>query len=190
MSERIQNVKQKEWNGIKFRSTLEADTAKNLDGMGIEYKYEERKIILQEAFYSPYQKDKVRYISYTPDFEVGNIIIECKGFETPEWKIKKKLLFKWLQENEPNTCFYQIKNSKKDLLNVLDKYWQVLGLAIEVTPKPSRKVQPVSKLYDSIEQATKELHIAYKPKTSIMKSLTGEKEYVYGYHWGLKKIKL
>ena len=46
MSERIVNVKEADYNGIHFRSSLEAQTAKTLDEMGIPYSYEERKIEL------------------------------------------------------------------------------------------------------------------------------------------------
>ena len=78
MSERIQNVHEADYNGRHFRSSLEAQTAKTLDDMGIPYAYEERKIELLEGFRTPFQKDKVRSIIYIPDFEIGSsIIIEC-----------------------------------------------------------------------------------------------------------------
>lgn len=197
MSERIQNVQPREWNGIKFRSSLEAETAKTLDALGIPYRYEERKIVLQEGFRCAFQKEKVRDLTYTPDFEVGDIMLECKGFETPEWKIKKKLLFKYLMENEPSAIFYQIHDSKKQLLQALDNHWIHLGYAIQVTPKPKGKKAPAtkgfpfeSKLYDSIQQAMQELHLGNKPLGSILKSLTGKTEYVFNYNWKLKKINL
>ena len=101
MSERIVNVHAQEYKGKKFRSTLEAETAKALDAMGIPYEYETRRIELLEGFRSPFQKDKVRSITYTPDFIIGPIMLECKGFETPEWKIKKKLVFKWRSSATP-----------------------------------------------------------------------------------------
>ena len=94
MSERIVNVHEQDYGGKHFRSTLEAQTAKTLDALGISYQYEERKIELIEGFRSPFQKDKVRAVTYTPDFIIGPLMLECKGFETPEWKLKKKLVFK------------------------------------------------------------------------------------------------
>lgn len=190
MSERIQNVRQQDWNGRHFRSTLEAETAKTLDAMGIPFKYEERKIVLQEGFRSPFQKDKIRALTYTPDFEIGNILLECKGFETPEWKIKKKLLFKYLMENEPETIFHQIHDSRKQLLEALDSHWQNLGYAVKVTNKPTKKQPASSKLYDSIAQAMEELNLKGKPLGAIIRSLTGKAPYVYGYKWELMKIKL
>ena len=68
MSERIVNVHEADYNGRHFRSTLEAETAKTLDTLGIPFAYEERKIELLKGFRSPFQKDKVRSITYTPDF--------------------------------------------------------------------------------------------------------------------------
>lgn len=189
MSEpRILNVHAQEYQGKKFRSTLEAQTAKTLDELGIPYQYEERKIELMEGFRSPFQKDKVRSIFYVPDFIIGPIMLECKGFETPEWKIKKKLLFKWLQENEPDTIFHQIHDARKSLLQMLDSHLQYLGYAIRVTSKPTRKKPSTSKMYDSVAQAMDELGLTGKNIGPILNSLTGKKEFVYDYNWKLKKI--
>lgn len=191
MSERIHNVQPKEWNGKTYRSTLEAETAQTLDALGIPFQYEERKILLQEGFRCPYQKDKVRDLTYTPDFIIGPIMLECKGFETPEWKIKKKLLFKWLMENEPDTIFYQIHDARKALLQVLEAHWQYLGYAIQVTPKPKKKTEEQkAALFDSISQAMEALHLKGKNMSPILNSLTGKKEFIYNYNWKLFKLKL
>lgn len=195
-TERIQNVdhhKEIAYNGRKFRSNFEAETAKTLDAMGIPFQYEERKIELIEGFRSPFQKEKVRSITYTPDFIVGPLMIECKGFETPEWKLKKKLVFKWLQENEPDAIFYMIKNTKQ-LLQALDNHWTYLGYCIQVTSKPVKNKKEdtgvTQRLYDSISQAFHELSLDNKSITPIIKSLIGKKEFVYGYNWKLTKINL
>ena len=192
MSERIVNVHEQEYKGKKFRSTLEAQTAKTLDALGIPYRYEERKIVLQEGFRSPFQKDKVRAITYTPDFEIGSsILLECKGFETPEWKIKKKLVFKYLMEQEPEVIFYQLHDSKKELLKALDNHWTELGCAIRVTSKRDKKNgECVSKLYDSVKEALADLDMPNKSLSRIMRSLTGKTEYVFGYKWQVKKLKI
>jgi len=191
MSEsRIVNVHAQEYQGKKFRSTLEAQTAKTLDELGIPYQYEERKIELMEGFRSPFQEDKVRSIFYIPDFIIGPIMLECKGFETPEWKIKKKLLFKWLQENEPDTIFHQIHDARKSLLQMLDSHLQYLGYAIRVTSKPTKKKPSTSKMYDSVAQAMDELGLTGKNIGPILNSLTGKKEFIYDYKWQLIKIKL
>ena len=193
MSERILNVDHNEaieYNGRKFRSKLELQTAKTLDALGIPYDYETRKIVLQDSFRCPFQKDKVRQLTYTPDFIIGPLMIECKGFETPEWKIKKKLIFKWLQDNEPETIFYQIHDCKKQLLQMLDHHWAYLGYAIKVTSKPSRKQPSETKMYDSIAEALDDLKLTGVPLGSIMSSLTGKREYVRGYKFELEKLTL
>ena len=188
MSERILNVHIQEYNGKKFRSTLEAKTAEVLDALGIPYAYENRKIELQSGFRSPFQKDKIRSITYTPDFIIGSILLECKGFETPEWKIKKKLLFKWLMENEPCTAFYQIHDAKKELLQVLSTELSHMNMLLEVTSKPTKKQESVTKHYNSIEEAFEELGLKGKPVGAILKSLTAkEDKWVYGYKWKLIK---
>ena len=194
MSEHIVGVEPKEYNGRKYRSTLEAHTAETLDKMGIPWEYETKKIVLQDGFYCQYQKEKVRSIEYIPDFVIGSIMLETKGFETPDWKIKKKLLFKHLKENEPEAIFYMIKNDKQ-LLQALDKHWSYLGYAIQVTPRPKKcsisgGTVSTSKLFDSIEQAMSELKLTGKSTVPILRSLTGKKDYAYNYNWQLHKLKL
>lgn len=185
---RIQGTTPKEYNGVHYRSTLEADTAKNLTLLGIPFSYESRRITLLEGFRCNYQKDKVRAIHYTPDFIIGNIIIECKGFETPEWKQKKKYVFKYLMENEPNTFFYQTHDSGKDILLALDRHWPFLGFQVKVTSKPTKKVPSVTQFFNSINEAIEALTLKEKAIGSLMKSFIGKTEWVYGYNWKLVKI--
>ena len=193
MSERILNVSHKEeieYNGKKFRSNLETQTAKTLDALGIPYSYEEKKIELIEGFRCPYQKDKVRAVTYTPDFIIGPLMIECKGFETPEWKIKKKLVFKWLMDNEPDTIFYQIHDAKKELLKVINEHLSDLGMALRVTSKPTKKKPSESKLYDSVEEALEDLNLRGVPYGAIMSSLICKRQYVLGYNFKLEKLRI
>lgn len=186
MSERIVNVHSTNYNGRHFRSSLEAQTAKVLDELNIQYQYEEKKIELVEGFRCPYQKDKVRAITYCPDFIIGPIMLECKGFETPEWKLKKKLVYQWLMKNEPKTLFYQLHDAKKSLLGMLDKHWKDLGYAIMVTKKPSKKQKEITKLwFDSVAQALENLNLQGKSTGAVLSALTGKKEYVFGYKWTL-----
>lgn len=193
MSEHIVGVEPKVYNGKKYRSTLEADTAKTLDALGLSWEYETKKITLQKGFYCQYQKDKVRSIEYIPDFIIGPIMLETKGFETPDWKIKKKLLYKYLTENHPDAIFYMVKNQKQ-LLEVLDRHWSYLGFAIKVTSKPIKKRGIIqggdSNLYDSVAQAMDDLKLKGKTIAPIIRSLTGRTHYVYGYNWKLVKLKL
>ena len=196
MSEHIVGVEPKVYNGRKYRSTLEARTAETLDKMGFSWEYETKKYILQESFYSQYQKRKVDRIEYIPDFIIGPVMIEMKGFETPDWKIKKKIFFKYLKENEPDAIWYMCKNTNQ-LLQALDNHLSYLGYCIKVTPQPKGKKGIIPedfplgyKLYDSIKQAQNDLKLDNKSITPIIRSLTGKKEFVYNYNWQLQKVKL
>lgn len=186
--ERIRNVEPKEYGGTKYRSTLEADTAKTLDLLNIPYNYEGRRITLLDGFRCAYQNDKVKAISYTPDFEIGDIILECKGFETPEWKLKRKYLFKYLMENEPKKKFYQIHDCGKSLLQVLDRNWLSLEKSIEVCPTKNngKKVSP--RWYLSVSLAMEDLGIREKPLGKILSALTGKIPSAYGYTWRLVNL--
>lgn len=191
MKGRIQNVRPKDFDGVSFRSTLEADVAKVLSALGIPFSYEARKITLLEGFHCPFQKEKVRAITYTPDFEIGNVMIECKGFQTPEWRNKKKYLFQYLMQNEPNVSFYEIFDARKSLIAALDNHWSELGLAIEVTSKKLKSGKPlVHKTFSSLREAMAELHLEGKSYGSFVKSLTSSNVYAYGYKWHIKKLKL
>ena len=105
--------------------------------------------------------------------------------------VKKKLIFKYLIDNEPNLVFHQIHDTRKDLLKALDPHWSYLGYAIRVTSKKKKKKeQPFTKLYDSVAQALDDLNIRTRALGSIMRSLTGRTEYVFGYSWKLEKLKI
>ena len=191
MAERIQNVHEKWYKGVKYKSTLEADTAEALDKMGLPIRYEERVLTVFEGFRCDYQKDKVRDTNYVPDFWVGNIILECKGFETPEWKLKKKLVFKYLKDNEPDLIFYQTKDARKSLITALDPHWNYLGYAIRVTSsKKNTNGHAFTALYDSVAIAMKNLGLEKKPIGPIVRSLMGIQEFVFGYNWKLEKLKI
>jgi hypothetical protein len=178
------------YNGKKYRSTLEANTAQILDAMGLPWEYENKKITLQESFRCQYQKEKVRSIEYIPDFTIGPIMLETKGYETPDWKIKRKLLYRYLQQNEPETLFYQVKNLRQ-LLQPLDCHWSSLGYCIEVTPKPKAKKEDCTpKYFDSIKQAMQQLNLDNCPVGCVLRSLTGKTDYIHGYKWKIKRIKL
>jgi hypothetical protein len=191
MSERIQNVHPKEYKGVKYKSTLEAETAEALDLMGLPIRYEERRFTIFEGFRCSFQEDKVKPVHYTPDFWVGDIILECKGFETPEWRLKKKIIFKHLKENEPSVLFYQIKDPRKQLLQALDSHWNYLGYAIRVTSNKKRENgKAFTHLYDSVEVAKVNLGLEKKALGPIVRGLMGLQEYVYGYNWKLEKLNI
>ncbi len=131
---RIKGTKPKDYKGVHYKSTLEADTAELFDKLNIPFMYEPLVFTLQESFI--YKKKKYQAIKYIPDFLLpNNILIECKGFETPEWKLKKKIFFKYLASHPTEYSFYEIHKSgfKKNFLfllqekfpNLLEKYEKI-----------------------------------------------------------------
>ena len=90
MSEHIVGVEPTVYNGKKYRSKLEARTAETLDKMDIPWEYETKTYTLLEGFHCPWQKRKVIAIDYTPDFIIGPIMIEMKGWKTPDFKLKEQ----------------------------------------------------------------------------------------------------
>ena len=132
-------ARQKEVDGIKFKSMLEVFTYKKLKELGVDFTYEEHSYQLTEGFHYPapiYEtkgtckefvdksKDKIRGISYTPDF-VGHDadgkllwVIECKGFANDRfpntWKNFKKHLI-----DTDSVCPLFLPKDQKQVLQVI-----------------------------------------------------------------------
>lgn len=169
MKQRIKNVNPTKYNSIKFRSKLEADTAKIFDSIGISFQYEPYSIELQESF--RYRNVLYRKIEYKPDFIIGNnIIIECKGFETPEWKIKRKLLLHRLMIDGSRYFFYEMHN-QKDLFKILDKHKETFNIKVECSN---------GKIYNSLEESLIDLGLENKI-TSVIGCIIGRINSVSGY---------
>ena len=133
-NKKVRNAVSKVYKGIKFRSKLELFTYKKLEEAGIKSLYEERKFVLMEGFrfeqdsIEPSNKratkgeyinnaDKVRDITYTPDFVVpnGKWIIEVKGFANDVFPLKWKLFKNYLQKLGDPPVLYLPKNQKQVL---------------------------------------------------------------------------
>ena len=134
-NKKVKNAQKHEYNGILFKSKLELDTYKMLISEGFNPEYEKHTYQLQETklFPTPHYtlyKDrklhkkvwglntyKIRGLRYTPDFvfTIGDttIIIESKGFCTEKYPYQKKLFFKWLEEHNPNSVFFEVHNIKQ-----------------------------------------------------------------------------
>lgn len=189
MSEHIVGVEPTVYNGFKYKSKLEAQTAETLDKLGIPWEYEAKTYTLQEGFYCTWQKGKVRAIDYKPDFFIGPVMIETKGWKTPDFKLKEKMFYKYLKENEPEAIYYIVK-SQKELLKVLDNHWDYLGYCIEITPKPQRNKTTQTLRFSSIAEALAAVHHQGKSYSTVLRSLTGEAQYVFGFNFKLVKLKL
>lgn len=143
---KIKNAKKKTIDGINFKSSLEAFCYTNLKKAGIkDFKYEGHKFILQDKFdckviswelqstkkkgkiTKSFEPDtpKIRAITYTPDFVYINDvtkegwIIETKGFETPDFKIKWKMFKKVLSDHGFKVTLY-MPNTQDNVLKVIN----------------------------------------------------------------------
>lgn len=118
----IKNATPTVYNGVKYRSKLEARCAEMLDRAGIEYLYEPFTIELIPAF--EYMGKKYRSWTYTPDFVIfdNTVILEIKGFKNADNYVnKRKAILYRLLNNEYPYEFYEIY-SETQLKGVLNIY--------------------------------------------------------------------
>lgn len=150
---KIKNAKKKEVDGIKFKSSLEAFCYTQLKANGFtDFQYEGHKFILQDKFDFPliswelqskkvkgkivksFEPDsmKIRAITYTPDFvcldeQKKGWIIETKGFETTDFKIKWKM-FKKLLAGEGFKVDVYVPNTQENVLKTINLIKKRRGL--------------------------------------------------------------
>lgn len=188
MKERIQNVHPKTYNGIKFRSSLEAEVAKTLHQLNIPYSYEKVILTLKNSF--SYYGEIQRKITYKPDFIIGDLMIECKGFETPEWRLKKKYVLDYLLKTKEYR-FYQIKNLK-ELYKVIDDNMEMFSYVVAVYDGKRKLLGEEDTLigrYDSVKDAMRALGLEGKHTGNINSCLIGNRPRAFGYIWKWEKSK-
>lgn len=128
-NKKVKNATPLVYDGIKFKSNLEVYCYKRLKEEGIPAEYENHRFILQEGFtfnnksheVRKYKgekhygdiSDRVRGISYTPDFVGSNFIIETKGHPNDAFPIKWKLFKKYLVNNNMNYELFVPRNKKQ-----------------------------------------------------------------------------
>jgi len=110
-----------------YRSKLERYTAQQLELNKMPYGYEENKFVLVPSFrYTgvsierigknfKQQREGQAAITYTPDFVAPDWswIIECKGFFTPQARLKWKLFKRMLNERKIQTDLYMPTNQRE-----------------------------------------------------------------------------
>lgn len=109
---KVKNATPTEYNGIKFRSKLEVYTYKKLREAGISADYEQHRFELLPAFVALSGK-KYRAMTYLPDFVGKDFIIECKGFPTDSWPLRKKLFEYALVRDKLKYNFYEVHTQKE-----------------------------------------------------------------------------
>ena len=111
-----------EFDGIRFASQLEARFYLFFREHEIKILELQPRFILEDSFeIYDWQSKKIRKYrktEYVADFKIetpdGDIfIIEAKGFETPEWKIKKKLFLKKYGSEEKLLVFSSLRQVRE-----------------------------------------------------------------------------
>ena len=130
-NKKVKNATPLSYDGIDFKSRLEAVVYKTFKDAGFNIQYEPCKYVLWRGFkptipfYNRKKKSKKSNITglkldnkklldttYTPDFQFMYkgylIIIESKGLETEVFLIKKKLFRQYLELHVPNSIYFEV----------------------------------------------------------------------------------
>lgn len=108
---KIKNASKVTYDGIDFRSKLESFMWKQLQDNNIEAEYEKHKYVLLKEF--EWMGEKVREMTYTPDFVSPTFIIECKGYPNEVWPIKLKLFKKLMVDDVMPHALYIPRNQEQ-----------------------------------------------------------------------------
>ena len=109
-NKKVRNATPLVYDGIQFRSKLEAYCYKRLVQNNIKADYEKNKYVLIEKF--KFQEKTILPITYTPDFVGDGFIIECKGCMNETFPIKFKLFKRYLYLNNLDYKLFLPRNQK------------------------------------------------------------------------------
>ena len=118
---KVRNATPNIYDGIKFRSKLETYTYKKLKEAGIDAEYESTHFELIPKF--EYNGEKVRAMTYLPDFVGKNFIIECKGLVTDSFPLRWKIFKYYLKQENKDYKLFLVRNQKQvdEMVNELLK---------------------------------------------------------------------
>ena len=118
---KVRNATPNIYDGIKFRSKLETYTYKKLKEAGIDAEYESTHFELIPKF--EYNGEKVRAMTYLPDFVGKNFIIECKGLVTDSFPLSWKIFKYYLKQENKDYKLFLVRNQKQvdEMVNELSK---------------------------------------------------------------------
>ncbi len=107
---KIRNATPIEFDGIRFKSKLELYTYQKLKENNLEANYEPIKFTILDSF--QYNEEKVRAMTYTPDFVGDDFVIECKGFANDAFPLRWKFFKFFLYTNKLKYDLYLLRNKK------------------------------------------------------------------------------
>ena len=108
---RVKNATKVTKYGINFRSKLECYTYEAFMEAGIPVKYEQKHFELLPRF--EYLGEKIRPITYLPDFIGKNFIVECKGLMGDSFPLRYKLFKYYLKRHRSKKRCYLVRNHKQ-----------------------------------------------------------------------------
>lgn len=108
---KVRNATPNVYDGIKFRSKLETYTYKKLKEANILAQYEVIHFELIPKF--EYNGEKVRAMTYLPDFVGEDFIIECKGLIGDSFPLRWKIFKYTLMKSNAKYKLYLVRNQKQ-----------------------------------------------------------------------------
>lgn len=108
---RVKNATAVDAYGLHFRSKLELYTYEAFTKVGIPVKYEPKHFTLLPKF--EYLGEKIRPITYLPDFIGRGFIVECKGLMGDSFPLRFKLFKYYLKKHRSKYKCYLVRNHKQ-----------------------------------------------------------------------------
>jgi hypothetical protein len=145
-NKKVKNAHECIVDGIKFKSDLEGTVYSMLKWEGYNPEYEKNTFYVWRGkkfltpCYDPHKDRKLgkvvwgintykpQDIKYKPDFvftvDDMLIVVEVKGYSNDRYPYQKKLFFRWLEDNNPNSAFFEIHNKKqlKEAIDIIKKF--------------------------------------------------------------------
>lgn len=108
---KVKNVTAVDAYGLHFRSKLELYTYEAFIKAGIPVKYEPKHFTLLPKF--EYLGEKIRPITYLPDFVGKEFVVECKGLMGDSFPLRYKLFKYYLKRHHSKMKCYLVRNHKQ-----------------------------------------------------------------------------
>ena len=108
---KVRNATAVDAYGLNFRSKLELYTYEAFKEAGIPVKYEPKHFTLLPKF--EYLGEKIRPITYLPDFIGRGFVVECKGLMGDSFPLRYKLFKYYLKRHHSKMKCYLVRNHKQ-----------------------------------------------------------------------------
>ena len=108
---KVKNATAVDKYGIHFRSKLELYTYEAFMKAGIPVKYEPKHFTLLPKF--EYLGEKIRPITYLPDFIGRGFVVECKGLMGDSFPLRYKLFKHYLKKHRSKIKCFLVRNHKQ-----------------------------------------------------------------------------